>query len=215
MRIDKDLFWYEKRVAELEALRLKDTERLKTLGEKVLALEQQNLALAAAIEVKDAAIEARLNPCGCFSGCEFCNGKITLEEALAVKPSPDLLAERDRSVVKANEQAERFEREWYLRGDELDEAKKLLLLAKEALENCEGMLDELRGFPVTHDLLIEALAAINNSKLVEGLILCDAEPVGEVEAIDVDDDAQPSAWVCINTDIELGTPLYSPRRTEK
>ena len=97
-------------------------------------------------------------------------------------------------------------------GERIEKLTKLLLLAKEALENCEGMLDELRGFPVTHDLLIEALAAINDSKLVKGLILCDAEPVGEVEAIDVDDDAQPSAWVCINTDIELGTPLYAPRR---
>lgn len=121
MRIDKDLFWYEKRVAELEALRLKDTERLKTLGEKVLALEQQNLALAAAIEEKNAAL-------------------ISLEEAIA---------------------------------------------------------------------------AINDSKMVEGLILCDAEPIGEIEVIDVDEDAQPSAWIRINTDVELGDQLYAPRRTEK
>ena len=90
---------------------------------------------------------------------------------------------------------------------QLADHKKLLLLAKDALEEIDTLLP--CGIGNT------ALAAINNSKLVERLILCDAEPVGEVEAIDVDDDAQPSAWVCINTDIELGTPLYSPRRTEK
>ena len=28
----------------------------------------------------------------------------------------------------------------------------------EALQNCEGMLDELRDYPITHDAIIEALA---------------------------------------------------------
>ena len=42
--------------------------------------------------------------------------------------------------------------------DPRDEA---LRLAREALENCEGMVDELRDYPITHDLLIEALAAID------------------------------------------------------
>lgn len=75
------------------------------------------------------------------------------------------LAERDRSVVKANEQAERFEREWYLRGDELDEAKKLLLLAKDALEKVR----EVTGSNTfAHNYADEALAAINDSKLIEG-----------------------------------------------
>lgn len=87
------------------------------------------------------------------------------------------LAERDRSVVKANEQAERFEREWYLRGDELDEAKKLLLLAKDALEKVR----EVTGSNTfAHNYADEALAAINDSKLVEGMILCDVEPVSIV-----------------------------------
>ena len=42
--------------------------------------------------------------------------------------------------------------------DPRDEA---LRLAREALENCEGVVDELRDYPITHDLLIEALAAID------------------------------------------------------
>jgi hypothetical protein len=31
-------------------------------------------------------------------------------------------------------------------------------LKDEALRNCEGMLDELRDYPITHDAIIEALA---------------------------------------------------------
>ena len=35
-----------------------------------------------------------------------------------------------------------------------------IALAREALTNCEGMIDELRDYPVTHDSIIEALAAL-------------------------------------------------------
>ena len=35
------------------------------------------------IRLARVAIDAHLNPCGCFNGCEFCNGKATLSEALA------------------------------------------------------------------------------------------------------------------------------------
>ena len=35
-----------------------------------------------------------------------------------------------------------------------------IALAREALTNCEGMIDELRGYPVTHDSIIETLAAL-------------------------------------------------------
>lgn len=102
MRIDKDLFWYEKRVAELEAMRWKDTERLKTLGEKVLALAQQNLAQLAAIEVKNAAISylhdekcdyMRRNKLG--DPLKESSAKVA-RNALALNPSPDLLAQRDK-----------------------------------------------------------------------------------------------------------------------
>ena len=47
--------------------------------------------------------------------------------------------------------------------DPRDEALKM---AREALLNCEGALDEIRGYPVTVDLVIEALAAID--KVLEG-----------------------------------------------
>lgn len=36
-----------------------------------------------------------------------------------------------------------------------------LILAKEALEHCEGVFDEVRGYPVTYDLVIEALVEVN------------------------------------------------------
>jgi hypothetical protein len=48
---------------------------------------------------------------------------------------------------------------------ELGTAEKLVAsqaqnkVLREALENYEGMLDELRDYPITHDLIIEALAA--------------------------------------------------------
>lgn len=118
------------------------------------------------------------------------------------------LAERDRSVVKANEQAERFEREWYLRGDELDEAKKLLLLAKDALEKVR----EVTGSNTfAHNYADEALAAINDSKLVEGMILCDAKPVAYQEG------NPDGIWFVAFSINEKApqVPLYAPRRTEK
>ena len=37
-----------------------------------------------------------------------------------------------------------------------------IALAREALTNCEGMIDELRDYPVTHDSIIEALAALDS-----------------------------------------------------
>ena len=119
------------------------------------------------------------------------------------------LAERDRSVIKANEQAERFEREWYLRGDELDEAKNLLLLAKDVIENAVVMVAHQDNI----DYLQEALATINDSKLVEGLILCDAEVVCWNNQ---EDDLSDSAFEW-DKDVSTGhtTPLYAPRRTEK
>lgn len=95
-------------------------------------------------------------------------------------------------------------------GERIEKLTKLLLLAKDVIEKAAAMT----GHPDVFNYLQEALAAINDSKLVEGLILCDAEPIGEIEAIDVDEDAQPSAWIRINTDVELGDQLYAPRRTE-
>lgn len=85
---------------------------------------------------------------------------------------------------------------------------KKLMLAKEALASASTF----GGF--VNAVAQKALAAINDSKMVEGMILCDAKPIGEIEAIDVDEDAQPSAWIRINTDVELGDQLYAPRRTE-
>lgn len=81
-------------------------------------------------------------------------------------------------------------------GERIEKLTKLLLLVKDALERL-SLYVAFNGDDWVKKEATEAIAAINDSKLVKGLILCDAEPVGEVEAIDVDDDAQPSAWVCI------------------
>lgn len=138
-----------------------------------------------------------------------CENEVAIAD-LKVRKLEAQLSERDRSVIKANEQAERFEREWYLRGDELDEAQKLLLLAKGALESANECIG-LYSHPGSK-LVMEALAAIDDSKLVEGLILCDAEPFCTYYDID------GTIGIC-RPDIEVPhgaeVPLYAPRRTEK
>ena len=51
-----------------------------------LQLEEQAAEIArlkAVIGKCEGAIDTYLNPCGCFQGCEFCNGKVSFEEALA------------------------------------------------------------------------------------------------------------------------------------
>ena len=53
--------------------------------------------------------------------------------------------------------------------------------------------------------ILEALAATAD---LSGLILCHAEPVGEVGTIDTDDDGEPSAWVNLYNDVDLGEILY-------
>jgi len=95
--------------------------------------------------------------------------------------------------------------------ERLSEKDKLILLAKEGLKRCITL-----GFGTDCEMYAkEALDAIDNDEMLKNLILCGAEPIGEIEVIDVDEDAQPSAWIRINTDVELGDQLYAPRRIEK
>lgn len=95
-------------------------------------------------------------------------------------------------------------------GERIEKLTKLLLLAKEGLKRCITL-----GFGTDCEMYAkEALDAIDNDEMLKNLILCGAEPIGEIEVIDVDEDAQPSAWIRINTDVELGDQLYAPRRTE-
>lgn len=93
---------------------------------------------------------------------------------------------------------------------QLAEAHKLLLLAKGALESANECIG-LYSHPGSK-LVMEALAAIDDSKLVEGLILCDAEPFCTYYDID------GTIGIC-RPDIEVPhgaeVPLYAPRRTEK
>lgn len=41
----------------------------------------------------------------------------------------------------------------------------------EALQNCEGMLDELRDYPITHDAIIEALAIQPDDSALKAFML--------------------------------------------
>ena len=51
-------------------------------------------------------------------------------------------------------------------------------LKDEALQNCEGMLDELRDYPITHDAIIEALAIQPDDSALKAWL---GEPTGEVK----------------------------------
>ena len=51
-------------------------------------------------------------------------------------------------------------------------------LKDEALQNCEGMLDELRDYPITHDAIIEALAIQPDDSALKAWL---GEPIGEVK----------------------------------
>lgn len=64
-------------------------------------------------------------------------------------------------------------------GERIEKLTKLLLLAKDVIEKAAAMT----GHPDVFNYLQEALAAINDSKAVDGLILCDAKPVTRVSAI--------------------------------
>ena len=77
-----------------------------------------------------------------------------------------------------------------------------------ALQNCEGMLDELRDYPITHDAIIEALAIQPDDSALKAWL---GEPIGEVESIDTDEDGQPSAWVRLHVELKPGELLYKPK----
>lgn len=47
-----------------------------------------------------------------------------------------------------------------------------------ALQNCEGMLDELRDYPITHDAIIEALAVQPDDSALKSWI---GEPVAYID----------------------------------
>lgn len=63
------------------------------LSERIAELEQQNLALAAAIEAKDVALQAEYD----YQSLNY-EGEIAswIVDGLAINPSPDLLAKRDQ-----------------------------------------------------------------------------------------------------------------------
>ena len=43
----------------------------------------------------------------------------------------------------------------------IGKCEKVLAVCKDALEHCEGAVDELHGYPITYDMLIEALMRVD------------------------------------------------------
>jgi uncharacterized coiled-coil protein SlyX len=88
-----------------------------------------------------------MRTCKCehWEVCPVCKPEWFDSEGNRLPPEPTPLQ-------KANGRIEELEQH-------LAEREKQVTLLREALENYEGMLDELRDYPITHDLIIEALAA--------------------------------------------------------
>lgn len=76
-----------------------------------------------------------------------------------------------------------------------------------ALQNCEGMLDELRDYPITHDAIIEALAIQPDDSALKTWL---GEPVAYQEG------NPDGIWFVAFSINEKApqVPLYAPRRTE-
>lgn len=94
-------------------------------------------------------------------------------------------------------------------GERIEKLTKLILLAKDAL--ITNIVGTGGRTPKAH----EALAAINDSKLVEWLIRCDAEPVAYADLYGnvIRKDTKEFGRNVLTND--FSRPLYAPRRTEK
>jgi hypothetical protein len=129
------------------------------------------------------------------------------------------LAERDRQLIAEQVRAD-------ANAVIIEHQNKLLLLAKEALVGAisagkreDG--DEEAWYPAMRKLN-ETLRAINDSKIVEGLVLCDAEPVCYTNEVELEyltyvrADEEPTRgvfWENYSEDSDV--PLYAARRTDK
>ena len=86
-------------IAELK----RKLEEITADRNECLALAKSNFAKLLESKARVAqlryAIDAHLNPCGCLNGCEFCNGKTTLEEALALPHDDTALKEYRDAVI--------------------------------------------------------------------------------------------------------------------
>ena len=73
------------------------------------------------------AIDAHVNPCGCFNGCEFCNGKTPLEEALALPHDDTALKEyRDAEAEFADARFQKLFDDYSKVKTELEAARGVL-----------------------------------------------------------------------------------------
>lgn len=90
-------------------------ERLMTSAldeSRIKELESTISEQAEIIRMARIAIDEHLNPCGCLSGCEFCNGKVSLEEALAKlvsTPDNSRITELESTIAAQAEQIKQME----------------------------------------------------------------------------------------------------------
>lgn len=93
---------HSKQSDEIAELKRK-LEEITADRNECLALAKSNFAKLLESKARVAqlryAIDAHLNPCGCLNGCEFCNGKTTLEEALALPHDDTALKEYRNAVI--------------------------------------------------------------------------------------------------------------------
>ncbi len=103
----------------------------------------------------------------------------------------------------------KYEQEIRSLRQQLAAAQAAIKIKNEALECCK----QLAGYP--EDVLrvsTEALAIQPDDSALKAWL---GEPVGEVDSIDIDEDGQPSAWVMLQVDVELGDQLYMPKGMPK
>lgn len=93
---------------------------------------------------------------------------------------------------------------------QLAEREKQIVMLRDALIESSPLMVLGNSWKTVGIKVRDALAATQD---LSGLRLCDAESVGEVEHIDIDEDAQPSAWIRLYVDVELGDQLFKARTT--
>jgi len=137
--------------------------------------------------------------------CEILRGRIAeLEAEVSRLKTVPMKYRRMQFNAELQEQVAKLEAQ-------LADHKKLLLLAKRAMEAFTDQEGNMPAKTGEFNDLKDALAGIDNSKLVEGMILCDAKPVAYQEG------NPDGIWFVAFSINEKApqVPLYAPRRTEK
>lgn len=143
-KLEKQIHTLEMTLAETEALEIAHGERVEKLMAQVTELEKERDEL---IEVK--AAENTYWNAG-FNVQVDQLKKLTAERDAALNEARDFESDVD-TVTQHNVELQL----------ETIALKSALNVARDALIDCEGALDECRDYPITYDTILEALAKIN------------------------------------------------------